>query len=742
MKLLLFFFYFFLISTNSFASKILYEGLKKLSIADLQSLTSVDIYKDDISLDEVNLIVKELYNSDLIYEINLKQVSNNYILTINENKLIENIYINGNINIKDQILKELITSKKNDFISKDKISSDLNLIRNLYTSKGYVLNSYSVTTELYSEDKVNLIFTIQESNPSFIRSIKIKGNKSFSSKFLLSKIISEPESFLNIFSKGSNINKELFEFDLNNLRDFYTRKGFFDIKLTYQLQQISNDSYVLNFYIDEGDRYSVDEIVINLDDKYDFSKIFNDLKKSLSKNDLFYDYEIIQLALVSLNDQLFANNIINKKVIFNYIDNTNGSYILEFSEIENNPVVINDININGNVITKSNVIRSKININPGDYLNEDKIKSSVDKLSSYAYLNKVEYKINSIDQNKADIEFNVDENPKTGNLLLAGTVSGDTGLGFNLGAKDNNFLGTGNNLNTRFSINSEQILFDVNYKHYPLNNSNIYNSYTLENSETDLTSSYGFKNQSQSAGYNFGFNYSEDTNISVGYLFSKEYSHSPTNNTDLIINDNIGTFYNSIFSMNIKIDKTNDLFFPTNGYKNFFSISFAPKEISDEAFVKTNIGSDIYHTLNNTNNFIFFVNDFGAANSLSGNLKSRNTFSLGGLNFKGFDYRGLGKTNSNNIYLGGNNYFTSTLGYGSSFLFDEKDNIYIRLFYTTGSLWKNDYEDIDFKLRSSIGASFDFLTVLGPISIYYAVPIQKISSDRTQKFNFTIGSSF
>ena len=46
-----------------------------------------------------------------------------------------------------------------------------------------------------------------------------------------------------------------------------------------------------------------------------------------------------------------------------------------------------------------------------------------------------------------------------------------------------------------------------------------------------------------------------------------------------------------------------------------------------------------------------------------------------GNNFKGFDFRGIGPV-SNEIYLGGNQFFTSTIGYGSSFLFDEKSNGY------------------------------------------------------------------
>ena len=78
----------------------------------------------------------------------------------------------------------------------------------------------------------------------------------------------------------------------------------------------------------------------------------------------------------------------------------------------------------------------------------------------------------------------------------------------------------------------------------------------------------------------------------------------------------------------------------------------------------------------------------------------------------------------------------------NNFIFDEKDNINLKFFYTLGSIWGSDYknnDDVD--LRSSIGASIDILSVI-PISLSYAVPIQKNSNDRVREFNFNIGTSF
>ena len=137
------------------------------------------------------------------------------------------------------------------------------------------------------------------------------------------------------------------------------------------------------------------------------------------------------------------------------------------------------------------------------------------------------------------------------------------------------------------------------------------------------------------------------------------------------------------------------------------------------------------------------VNNYGYAKSLNGKLKTIDAFGLGGLNFKGFDYKGIGPYDGK-VYLGGNEFFTSTIGYGSSFIFDDKDNINVKFFLTTGSIWNSDYSTSSSQsdIRASVGTSFDFITAVGPISFSYAIPVEKISSDKTRPFNFSIGTSF
>ena len=189
-------------------------------------------------------------------------------------------------------------------------------------------------------------------------------------------------------------------------------------------------------------------------------------------------------------------------------------------------------------------------------------------------------------------------------------------------------------------------------------------------------------------------------------------------------------------------DTTNDFFYPSNGILNKIKFEISPDNISDDSYYKFRFSNDVYLGSEEKDSFFFISNRVGLADSFDNNLKTVNAFSLGGLNFKGFDYRGVGP-NSGDIYLGGNNIYTITLGYGSQFLFDKKDNVNFRTFVTSGSIWGSDYaSNNDFKNRISSGISLDIMTAIFPISLSYAIPLQKEDEDKVRRFNFTNGTSF
>ena len=303
---------------------------------------------------------------------------------------------------------------------------------------------------------------------------------------------------------------------------------------------------------------------------------------------------------------------------------------------------------------------------PGDYLlNHNKTKS-LRRLNRLKYINSV--KINEVEeQGSVDLDIEIDENKKTGNFLLAGSFSGDTGLGFAIGLSDYNILGSGNELNSSFNINAEQARFTIDYKEYLINNPTLTNNYSVFNIDNDLTDSFGFKSEERGIGYKLGYDYSEKVNMSFGIKYNYKKNHSGINSNNFI-QENIGNFNQFTLNYFLVYDSTNDIFYPSNGMFNKINFEISPNNISDDSYFKIKLQNDLYLGSDEKENFFFISNKFGLADSFDNNLKTVNAFSLGGLNFKGFDYRGIGPS-SGNIYLGGNNFYTVTLGYGSQFLF-------------------------------------------------------------------------
>ena len=732
--------YFF--SQNIHAKSLNFQGLEKFTLDDIQSITSLDINNKTFEINDINKLIKELSVSDLIYEISFKEKNDLFIISITEADIIENIYINNNIWIKDDLIIQNLKSKNNSFLTKDKIQNDTKIIKNIYKSKGFQDISVIAKVEKYSLDRINLIYEIEENEQQKINIIKFTGNYFFSDNYLNSIINSQSIKFYNIFKSGSNLNFESFEFDKNKIISTYKNDGFTNVKVSYSLEKTSLNNNVLYFYIEEGERIRLKNVDFNFND--DIADLSNDLSleftKKVKKNNYFYSKSLIDEYLDLFNQNLVSNNIHNVNIISNLIgDDPNIN--LSFETIEKEPIVVNKISISGNSITKNKTIRSKISIEPGQYFNNFLLEKSIKNLKRYPYIKDIDVSKN-INNQLVDISIEVDEETKTGNILLAGTFNADTGAGVTFGIEDQNIFGSGNSINSDFLINSEDLKFSLNFKQYPILNPDLTNTYTLFNQDNDYTGSFGYKASTRGVGYTVNFKQNEKLSYGAGLSYQAFKGHSAIKTTSTSINDNIGNFDNYKINLSINYDTTNNYFYPTNGNLNRISFTLSPDGISDNAFYKIALTNNNYFRLPKSEDYLFLNNKYGYAKSLNSKLKTIDAFGLGGLNFKGFDYKGIGPYDGN-VYLGGNEYFTSTIGYGSSFIFDEKDNINVKFFLTTGSIWNSDYTNSsDIDLRASIGTSLDFITPLGPLSFSYAEAFEKNNTDKTRSFNFSIGTSF
>ena len=743
-KSILFIYIFFQSINIVYSKSLIISGNERLSYEDIQTLTTIDIFSDSLNEESINSIIKDLYTSELIDTINLSESEKAYNIQISETKIINEIYFNGNLRLKDELLKSSLSIQNGSIFKKSLLENDIDNLKLIYASKGFNNAIINVTTELFSQNKINIIFQVTEKNITKLKRLIFKGNNTFSYNQLSSRIQVKPKGIISFISSANNFDEGILNFDKNKLISFYKKKGFFDTKVEYLISQ-ENGNVTLTYYISEGKRYKINNLVTNNDplfDKLDINNLKDIFIEDLSKNNNFYDQNLIDSLIDNLNILLISQGYYNKVVDYQINNDNDGNYLLSLVSRPEQNKILRSVKFSGNNVTKNKTLFSKLEIEPGDFIYESNLNKTKEKIERLKYVDSVN--INSFQENEfIDLEFDIDENSKSGNFLIAGSVSGDTGLGFNLGLSDFNFLGTGNELDTSFNINEESTFFNVSLTSYPISNSKIKNVYSIFNDEKDLTGSFGFKSREIGMGYNILFEYNDNISVNGGFVYKSINGHSATNSSISSISDNIGNFDDISLTLGMRYDTLNDFLFPTQGYLNSFSLNYTPEGLSDNSRYEIYLKNNNYIKLSEyTKNYAFLFNNYSKSESLnSNNLKTVNALSLGGLNFKGFDYRGIGPFDSN-IYLGGNESFTSTVGYGGSFIFDESDNVMFKVFYTTGSLWGSDYQNSDFELRSSAGISLDFITPIAPISLTYAVPIEKNTNDKVKNFNFTIGTSF
>ena len=409
-------------------------------------------------------IIKDLYLSELIYDLDFVLNNNSIIISIVENSLIEEIYINGNVRIKDNQILNILNSKVNFYLNKNDLNEDISNIKILLNSLGYIDNSVKVKKEKYSENRINLVFDISEGPRYKITDVKFYGNSTFSDKYLYSKI--NTKTFLsnyNIFKSGSNFVTELFDFDLESLNTFYKQKGFFDIKIKYELKRKRTADFKLIYYIDEGKRYLVDEIIYDYPSFINFeneiNKFTSKFNQKIEKNNHYFDYIYVKDHIDSINKALKSKGLYNIEAThsFDQIDEKN---ILKFYELKLQKKYINKIKIVGNAITKDKTLRSKIDVEPGDIYSDFRIKKDADAIKNLKYINNAKAVSKSVND-IVDLTYEITENKKSGEFMIGGSYSADVGVGLNFNLKDSNFQGSGDEVEFKFNGNTEKILYSL-----------------------------------------------------------------------------------------------------------------------------------------------------------------------------------------------------------------------------------------------------------------------------------------
>ena len=190
--------------SHVYSKSLIITGNDRLSNDDIQTLTSIDIFSENLNDDSLNTILKDLYKSELIDSINFTEKDGFYKINISETKVINEIYFNGNLRVKDELLKSSLNTQPGNIFQKSLINNDIKNLKLIYASKGFNNTTINVSTEHFSQNKINVIFQVTERNVTKLKRLIFKGNNSFSYDQLSSRIKVKPKGIISFISTPNN----------------------------------------------------------------------------------------------------------------------------------------------------------------------------------------------------------------------------------------------------------------------------------------------------------------------------------------------------------------------------------------------------------------------------------------------------------------------------------------------------------------------------------------------------------
>lgn len=731
------------------------RGNERLETAEVMTYLNLTSLKknSDAAIEEG---LKKLYESDLFSESKIYREGNKIIVEVKENPIISEVKFVGNKKIEDEALQSELSLKKREIFSKAKLESDLKRINDIYLKSGRFLTKIDPKIIQKSQNRIELIFDINEGPKAKIASIYLVGNQAFSDADLETEISTKESKWWKFLSSSDTYDSDRMEFDKEKLRRFYTSNGYADFAVVSAVAQISpqKDSFFITFLLEEGIKYDVGEVTIaNHVEKFDSSVLE---KEILIKKGKLYNADLIEktiekmVEVMSEKSYAFAN--IEPVLKRNREDKT---IDVEFVVQETPRIYINQIHISGNTRTLDEVLRRELRMRDGDPYNVTKINRSKQRLENLGFFEKVEFKTKRIgNSDKIDLEIEVKEK-KTGEVNLGIGYSTVNKVTANAGIKERNLFGTGQELGFNVQKSFINSSYELNYtKPYFMGRAI---DVGFDIFQYQMQKRYSFAYDQQSQGITFRGNYAitEFLGHQLRYSYSSQNIGSIDNTASFSIRALAGSFTTSGVGQSFTYDKRDNRMNPKKGY--YMTISQDYSGVGGDIKNLRHEGSAGLYVPTFNNDFIFkMLARGGSVQGIGQDVRSNNGFFLGGNNFRGFQYAGIGPRTKNAAgsavggdIIGGKTYYVGTLEYTFPLGLPRELGINGILFSDNGTVKGVDPKsrigaDIEDSgsLRSSYGLSIAWSSPMGPIRLDFSKVTKSEKYDQTQNFRFSFGTTF
>lgn len=717
---------------------------------------------DTVDAAVLDVAVRTLSRTGLFANVQLGVQNGDLVVDIVENPIINQVVFEGNSALSEDKLNEEVTLKPRGIYTRAKVQEDVGSIVELYRLQGRI--SATVTPKLVQleQNRVDVIFEINEGPQTGISAINVLGNEAFSDGDIRGVMVTERSRWWKFFSSNDNFDPNRLEYDQEQLRKFYTNRGFYDFRILSSVAELQpdNQAFQVTLTLDEGDRYNFGEVtVITENDRLnaDFLKALVPIRTG----DL-YESDKIESSVDALTFAAGSAGYAFVEINPTYRANPDTDTVdVTFNVSEGQRVYVDRINVIGNTRTIDPVIRRELLLTEGDAFNRALMERSRNNLRALGFFSDVtvqEERGSAPD--RSVINVNVSEQP-TGELSVGAGFSSVDAFTVNLGISERNFRGRGQNVVARLEWGSLRQQVDFRFTEPKFLGRDLRAGFDLFHSRYDLSEYSSYDYRSTGGGVRVSYPLNGYTLFSARYFLKSDeiiVPNSYCNSGGLgssALCDQVGSYLNSSVGYTLQVNRTNDPVRPTRGWAGSLRQDFAGLG-GDVNYVKTEADASYYYGITPA----WVVSLQGSTGYVSGwngdPIRINDRFFKGGNSFRGFETAGMGPRDLDTTdALGGNFYAIGTVELTVPNYLPEQYGIKTSLFadvgtlgvlddrYTLTSTGRPDPTIVDeLSLRASAGLSIHWRSPMGPIRFDISKVLSKEDYDKTESFRFSTSTQF
>jgi len=748
-------------------SDIRIEGVQRIEPETVRSYLLIqpgDAWDDE----RVDKSLKALFATGLFADVNLSRVGNTLVVKVVENPIINRIAFEGNRKLDDKDLNAEIQLRPRVVYTRSRVQNDVKRILDLYRRRGRFGATVEPKVIQLSENRVDLVFEINEGEFTGVRGINFIGNHQFSEGKLRGVIQTKESRWYRFLSTDDTYDPDRLTYDRELLRKFYLTEGYADFRVVSAVAELTpdRDGFIVTFTLDEGERYLFGKVDVDIKLKDLPPEAVLPLLTVRSGD--WYNADAVEKSISVLTEALgnrgYAFVEIKPSITRNREDHT---IDITFGVQEGPQVYVERIDIVGNVRTLDKVVRREFQLVEGDAFNTTKMQRSQQRIKNLGFFKKVEVtNAQGSAPDKTVVTAEVEEQ-STGELSLGLGFSTTDGPLADINIRERNFLGRGQDLRIGavVSLRSQQV--DLSFTEPYFLDKNIAAGVDIFEVKTSPTANFfsgvtpPYQQFSYGGALRAGYQITDNLRQTFKYTARSDDIINLQNSTSLFIVLESGQHLTSEIGQVLLYDRRDDRLEPTSGYYASIGNDFAGVGFGVD-YVRNKANFGYYYSVA-PEWVLSLTGEVGDIFGWNGqNVLLQDRFFVGGDNLRGFQSAGIGPRDSvSGDALGGQKYYVGSVTLGVPLGLPKELGLSGRVFTDFGTLYQIEPTNIVLTpaqlaqtggvqpqveqspaTRVSAGVGVSWKSPVGPIRLDLAYPIRKEGFDKTQIFRVSFGTKF